>query len=560
MQTKRLLGAATAALMAGTLVGAAPVATANENGREDWTGKRVLKGADGLGSGVRLWTSQYRWALIARERARSVGEPETWKVRQSVNGGRTWGKPGVFADPGRVESLRAATQPNGDVNGGNITVAAWVENGRVYGAARADEPKFIDTHVKRLGYKIDLAAEQPGAGAPRVWVGSRYGNLVQYGDTWAHFRQAGGCTDCPGAGWVTYPAQDPTGVTSRAASPESIFYGFAPNGALVAVWEDPDTRQTLYSVRSLDTRPAVDAAWALPQVLADDGSQPVGLYQTAPGGRLVTQRPDGAVDVWNFDAASGSFGERREIGDPVTEGAVTDAQATVDGNGTLTVGFVEPTVTDGGLTLWQEPRPGGKYLARRPRLVPGTRGGDSEVVASPRGTLSVVTRRAGNPKVQVTHLPAGRRKWTEPIRLVSPKPTKATASLAVGMPYWQGNLRLVINDAAGIYGFEFDAPEPLTKMTRPRRWQYDDSYRVAWNTTWVLADTWQVRYRTERRRGGWTEWKKMEPTRGKSMFVSDVPRGPNRTRCYAARGHWVYSDWTDWSKPRCATVRWYAKP
>jgi hypothetical protein len=206
--------------------------------------------------------------------------------------------------------------------------------------------------------------------------------------------------------------------------------------------------------------------------------------------------------------------------------------------------------------LWQQDRPGSTYL-ERPRMVSGTRDSDARVVTSSRGTLTVALRRDDeNAIVRVKHLPAGKTKWTDGIRLVSPKPiTDSSAGWGISTPTGNGDLSVAVNDRVGVYGFRFDAPRPYTKMVRPvRKVQKNRSYKIGWNTSWVFADDWQLRARVDkgRRYGPWRNVT-VVPDGEKSKKVIR-PRGEKR--CYAARGLSASgAPVTKWSKPRCVTVR-----
>ena len=176
------------------------------------------------------------------------------------------------------------------------------------------------------------------------------------------------------------------------------------------------------------------------------------------------------------------------------------------------------------------------------------------MVTSPRGNLTVAFRRDSEPSiVRVKHLPAGKRLWTDGIRLVSPKPNDTSTGWGIGTPQRNGDLRVAVNDTVGVYGFRFDAPAPYTKMTRPvRTVQQQRTYRVAANTSWAFADEWQMRARVDEGRsyGAWSPVSLPDGENGK-----DVTRPRGDKRCYSARGETIDGGWTKWSPQRCVTVR-----
>jgi hypothetical protein len=225
----------------------------------------------------------------------------------------------------------------------------------------------------------------------------------------------------------------------------------------------------------------------------------------------------------------------------------------VDALGTLTVGWKETDVTGGGLVLWQQDRPGSTYLAR-PRMVSGTRDSDARVVTSSRGTLTVAIRRDDESAiVRVKHLPAGKTKWTDGIRLVSPKPiTDSSAGWGISTPTGNGDRSVAVNDRVGVYGFRFDAPRPYSKVTKPvRKVQRDRTYRIGWNSSWAFADDWQVRARVDKgRRYG--PWRSVAVPDGDKSKVVIRPRGEKR--CYQAKGFRWGAQVTRWSAQKCVTV------
>jgi hypothetical protein len=279
--------------------------------------------------------------------------------------------------------------------------------------------------------------------------------------------------------------------------------------------------------------------------------------ETVKGGRLVTQATDGAITLWQLEPTTDgvAFSKVRDLAGPVRSGdLVREPQVAVDRAGVLTVGWTEPGVQGGGLTLWQEDRPGSAYLERG-NLVPGTRDSVARFVTSPRGSLAVALRRADeNAIVRVKHLPAGKAKWTDGVRLVSPKPDPSTsAAWAIGTPNNAQGLRVVVNDTVGVYGFRFDAPRPYTKVTKPvRTSQKVRTYRIGWSTSWTFADDWHVRQRVDKgtRYGAWQQVD--VPEAEQSTIVT---RARGRTFCYQARGLLGEDHVTPWSKQRCVTVR-----
>lgn len=553
MRPRRILAAASAALMAVTMLGGQPAAgAANDNAPARWDGGRILKIASGdPDDALQLLGGRHQhWGLVARQVPTPQGARDQWLLQETDDDGETWGKPSGINVPAQVESFRAATSPYGD----DTTYAAWVANGRLIAATRNNtEPGQYDS----LGGATDLAPATPGGtSAPRVFAGgaptfsgSISGRaLIEFEGTWAQHVIGGTCGDCPGQRWRIYPAQDPSGGT---ASPMSITYAITgaatiDNGDILALWTTANGELRV-ARRDYEN---VDAPWSTPQTLAADGSKAIRYLDTAGGGRLVTQAGNGAVDVWTYTDRGDTFtiNRGRRIGGPVTTGAAAPPTVLRDGLGTLTVGFQEPRVEGGGLVLWQEDRPWSRFL-ERPTLVPGTRDADAQVTLSGRGNIAVAVRRNDETGiVRVKHLPVGETKWTGGIRLVSPRPTNG--AWALGTPGAHGAVRLAVDDARGVYGFSFNAPNPYTKVTKPvRTVQTKRRYTVAWNTIWAYANTWELRARVDNGKT-YGPWKMFGAVTHERSLKVTRPRG--ETRCYQARDP---HGRTPWSKQRCVTVR-----
>ena len=177
------------------------------------------------------------------------------------------------------------------------------------------------------------------------------------------------------------------------------------------------------------------------------------------------------------------------------------------------------------------------------------------MVTSTRGTLTVALRRnSENAIVRVKHLPAGKTKWTNGVRLISPKPiTGSSAGWDLGTPRPNGNLTLAVNDTVGVYGFRFDAPRPYTKVTRPvRKTQKVKTYRIKANTSWAFADNWEFRMRRDKgKRYG--AWKTVAVAEGENSKVVTRPRG--QKWCYQAKAFLGDRQVTKWSEQKCVSVR-----
>jgi hypothetical protein len=512
-------------LLTGTMLGHVPAAYAGDNHRRDWDDKRVVQtpgAADGL---VRVYGGGYnQWALVAR----NIGG-DTWRLRES-EGPLGFTNPTFL--PATVTDFVADTTVDGYAFG------AYVADGSVHAFRRDSRGRA----ASGVPFTVDQGGET------RVAVGNTADALVTHRDTWRQHlggRQSGiGGT---GDTWVTYPDPNVDGAPGNAGQS----FGFTAND-LLAFWNDPNGDLRFAH------RPLLDptAAFSPARTVATGGEKYVDLVDTFSGGRLVTQAADGTIHIRSFDWNGAEYvvGQPRQLAGPVTSGEpVTEPQVLVDAARTLTVAWKEPGAAGGGLVLWQEDRPHSTYL-ERPTLVAGTRDSDARLVTSPHGSLAVALRRdSENAVVRVKHLPAGKARWTNGIRLVSPKPLDTSAGWAIGSPNRAQNFRVVVNDRVGVYGFRFDAPRPYTKVKKPvRKVQRDRSYRIGWNTSWAFADDWQVRARVDKgRRYG--PWRSVAVPDGDRSKVVIRPRGEKR--CYQAKGFRGGVQVGRWSTQRCVTVR-----
>jgi hypothetical protein len=536
MTPRRLLGAATAVLLTGTMAGHVPPAAAGDNDRSDWDDKRVAQTPGADGGDVHVLANRRNMVTVVRELGAGT---DVWRIRESRDGSLGF-KPRLER-PRNVQRFR---YDEGQLH--DTTYAAYEHDGRLF-AVEADAHR-----ANGLTLRKDLAP----AGAEAAKVAASEGDpdhgLITQAGTWhQHFGPVGGADPetTPNDGgaasrWVSYADPNLDGTPGNAGED----YAFANSGHLLVFWNAANGDLMVARRDAVNTSAVFSAA----QTVAA-GERYVDYVETAQGGRLVTQSTDGSVNLYahTSDAAGFAFANKR-----VLAGALADApepQVLVDALATLTIGYRETDVAGGGLVLWQQDRPGSTFLERG-NLVPGTRDSDARVVVSPKGSIAVALRRADETGiVRVKHLPAGKAKWTNGRRLISPKPLDTSGAWAIGSPRNDQDFRVVVNDRVGVYGFRFDAPRPYTKVTKPvRTKQKSKTYRVAWRTSWTFADDWSVRMRLDkgRRYGAW-----------KSVNVNDseqskvVTRARGKTWCYSARARLEEGNVTPWSKQRCVTVR-----
>jgi len=546
MGTSRPLAAAL-----GTLVGATALAltgtsaVAGDNDREDWSGQRALKIAEGETKGVRLLTNDTpRWALLARQTSHPGATPETWRLREyrgTKQTGYGWRNPANA--PTEVTSFRYAQSQDGRVK------AAWIHDGGLFvgfKTRRDDARGGGRISAERLGDEV------PGAEPPRIYTpqSGSAAVVIDYANIWHRYvpPPPRGCNGCDyTGGWVTSPAPaDPAGAATEPTVVES---------GLAALWTG-DTRvpgdRALRYARLTSTPDG--PAWGQPQVITTDDLQAVDLVSTRLGSRLVTVGPDGQVTLFNYDpqaAASGTlaFSNQRTV----SRGQPTDGLAprvALDRKGNLTLAWRGPD-PEAGLLAWQENRPRSRFL-EKPTLVPGTQHTETATLtAAPSGSLTVVFQpdrhRRSVQSPRAVHLPAGSNRWTDSALLESPKPAHSRGSFSVGQPRLNGDAWVAANDDAGVWVHQFDAPEPRTKMTlagktHPR----DRTYTVEWKATWAYVDDYEVRARVNKKSG----WQDVAVPAGERSKTVTRPRG--ETRCYQARG--VLGARTDWSKALCVTV------
>ena len=542
MRTRRILGASLTTLLTVGMVGAAmPSATAGDNDRRDWDDKRVVKTPDAAGGALHLLGGRNVWSMAARELG---ADTDTWRLRESRSGQVGYTKP--LSAPRDVQRFRYDESQRQD-----STYAAFEKDGRLHAGTHLPNAEAL--------VSTDLAAVADSAEAPKV-VASEHDRshalIAQAGTWYLHVGEAGRWVSAPDPNLDSVPGNEGEDYAFVDGTDNLAVFWNAPNGDLrVATGSsapigESDTTTTL--------------TFAEPHTVATGGAKYVDYVETSLGGRLVTQATNGSITLWEHaDRGQGEglrFYELRELAGPVTSGEpITEPQVAVDPrHATLTVGWKEPRVTGGGLMLWQEDRPLSTYL-ERPTFVTGTRD-TSQVsfVASPQGSLTVAFRRSDeNAVVRVKHLPAGKAKWTDGIRLVSPKPiTDTSAAWALGpasAPVANGDVRLAVNDTVGVYGFRFDAPRPYTKVTRPvRKTQKVKTYRIKANTSWAFADNWEFRMRRDKgKRYG--AWKTVAVAEGENSKVVTRPRG--QKWCYQAKAFLGDRQVTKWSEQKCVSVR-----
>jgi hypothetical protein len=542
MRTRRLLGASTTLALAVGLVGAAtPTAVAGDNDKADWDGKRVAQFPGHTDGAVHVIANRGKMTTVVRELGAGTDQ---WRIRESRDGGLGF-KP-------RLEGPRDVSRFRYDQSGMlGTTYAAW-ESGGVLQAGEADATRSIRLTPTSPPGGLGPAATE----APKVVAGESNKDLalVTQGGTWhQHTGPVGGPSETDpqdnptGPGWVSYPDPNLDGTPGNAGED----YAFAESGHLLTFWNAANGDLTVARRDAQNTAAPFGAA----RVVAP-GERYVDFVETAQGGRLVTQATDGSVVTYAYLSTGPddySFTGRRVLGGPLAD--APEPQVVVDGLGTVTIGWKETQVEGGGLKLWQVDRPASTYL-ERPTFVTGTRDTSGwQIVASPKGSLTVAFRRANeNAIVRVKHLPAGKTKWTDGVRLVSPKPiTDSSAAWALGAPNNDQDSRVVVNDKVGVYGFRFDAPRPYTKVTKPvRKVQKSKTYRIRANTSWTFADSWHVRMRLDKgKRYG--AWKVVAMPEGDNDRL--VTRARGKTWCYQAKAFFHERQVTRWSSQRCVTVR-----
>ncbi|MGA9746770.1 MAG: hypothetical protein WBQ50_04865 [Nocardioides sp.] len=540
MRASNLLGAATAVLLTGTMLGGVPAATAKgDNQRKDWDDRRVAQTSGSPDGSVHVLGNRRDMTTVVRE----LGvDSDTWLIRESRPDG------GLRFYP-RLEGQRQVQRFRFDQSGTHGTTYATYEASGRLRAVEADATRAFNLMLRK-----DLAAA--GADEPKIVAGesSPDNALITQGGTWhQHFGPVGGANPAttPNDGgdysrWVSYPDPNVDGVPGN----EGESYAFVDTGHLMVFWNAPNGDLKV-ARRVAHNR---EAGFEPAQTITTGGEKMVDFTRAtggANGNVLITQAVDGTISTWGYSNGVW-FPGSSHTQLPGTAGVTEVPEVLVDSLGTLTIAFREP-IDNGGLMLWQENRPRGSFL-EQPVMVPGTRGADTRVVMSPRGTITVGLRSSGEANlVRVKHLPAGKTKWTTGVRLISPKLDAAATGWDLGNPERQGDMRLAVNDRAGVYGFRYDAPRPITKMTKPvLQTQRDRSYRVTANTTWAYGERWEMRARLDKgkRYGKWKPVNLDDGARSKEVIR---PRGERR--CYQARADTKDGGSTRWSTQRCVTVR-----
>ncbi|RYU14831.1 hypothetical protein [Nocardioides iriomotensis] len=530
---------------------ATPSASAGDNDRSDWSGKRALKaGVDE--AALQLATGRSAWALMARELGRDADDSQTWRLRERSNDG-VWRNPANL--PAAVTDLTYETGSTGH------TFGAYVSNGRLHGfthPARASTASDTDLGAAAAGVQPKVTVMTGGSGTGGFLGVIRYaGNVYEW---------VNGQTGNDGwhAGWRANP-ESAYDVSKGAPIASGPFYEYDNDGRMLAFYTEQGTGDLMAARRDkrtgiIGSNPGAQLDWSDPQKVADD-ERFADFASTTKGERIVTQTDDQSVVLHDLstDDATDTFatGNRRVLAGPLPQQAgVTTLDAprvVVDGRGDLTIGWRERIADDGaGLVLWQENRPQGKYL-ERPTFIGGTRDSQIHWAVAPSGTITIATQprtdRWSSPRIK--HLAAGKSGWTKWLTVAPAVTADSWSDSTLGVPRGNGDLTLVTNDGRGVYATTFDAPRAVTKMTRPTNRKVGPSYTIAFNTTWAYASDWQVRARVDngKRSGAW----KTVAVRDGQRF-KDVTRKRGEKRCYQARGE-TPGGWTKWSKQRCVTVR-----
>lgn len=548
MRTSRLLAGTVGIVFAActtmvTLTGTEAVA--GDNDREDWSGQRALRIAEGEGKAVRLLTNQSKsnnWALLARQTFDPSATPDTWRLREYTGTSKTglaWRNP--ERAPKEVASFRYGQDRWGR------TAAAWIHDGALWAGSKVTWSR-APMAVTRLADAV------PGAGAPEVHMPTQGdGFIIEYAGTWHEFNP-GPLNSCNGCEYPYERWSSRAAPPAPAGAPADYTRVLRGTGWPMAFWTGDAGTPADRVLRSAERLATPDGpVWSESQVIAE-GHQFVAFTLTARGYRLVTLDSTGRVNLFDYDEATygtpGAFTNRRVVSDP-TDGSMP--QVLVDRHGIFTLAWRDAD-PEGGLFVWQEDRPGSKYL-EQPTLVPGTQHTETAtLVTAPYGTLTVVFQpdqhRRSVQFPRALHLPTGASRWTDPTRLISPKPAPSRGTFSVGQPRITGDVWVAANDDAGVWVHRFDAPNPGTKITRPTRTtQPDRTYTLRWKTTWAYASDYEVRARTSKRSG----WEDVAVPKGARSKTVTRPRG--ETRCYQVREMPAYGLRSDWSKARCITVR-----
>lgn len=546
MRTSRLLAAALGTLLAATTTMGAmgAVAVAGDNDREDWSGQRALRMPEGETRAVVLLTNQSQqsdWALLARQTSDPGATPDTWRLREytRTNGaGLGWRNP--VRAPRQVSWFRSAQDRWGR------TAAAWIHDGALWAGTKVTGSR-APMAVTRL------ADEVPGAAAPAVLMAANAdGFMIEYAGV-RHEFVPGNLNSCNGCDFPSERWRHSAAPSAPAGAPADYARVLRGSGWSMAFWTGdtrvPGDRALRYAERVATPDGPV---WSEPRVIAD-GHQFVDFTLTALGYRLVTRGPDGKVNLFDYDeglyGTPGALVKRRIVSNPTADGSV---QVLVDRQRGLTLTWRDAS-PEGGLFVWQENRPNSRYL-ESPTLVPGTAHTETAAVATaPYGTLTVVFQpdrhRRSVQSPRAVHLPAGARKWTDPIRLESPQPAPSRGAYSVGQPRLNGDVWVAAIDDAGVWVHQFDAPKPATEITRPSdTTQRDRTYTVAWKTSWANAIDSEVRARKNKN----SRWEDVAVPKATLSTTVTRPRG--ETRCYQARAILPGGERTDWSKTLCVTV------
>jgi hypothetical protein len=538
-----LLTATGVATLPVVAAGAADRAWSNDGGA--WSGQRALQVAEGEAKPVRLLTHQgKKWALLARQTSAPGAIPDTWRLREHTGTSRTgfdWRNP--RRAPAEVTFFQSIQNRWGQ------TAAAWIHDGGLWAGTKVTRSR-TPMAVSRL------ADEVAGAAPPLVLMPTHGdGFIIEYAGTRHEYNpgELNSCNGCdyPYPRWYHNPA--PSVPDGAPADYTRIMRG---TGWSMGFWSGDTRNPDDEALRFAERVPTPHGpVWGPSQVIAE-GHRFVDFVHTASGFRLITLGPDDKVNTFTYTESPtygtpGTFSDRHIISNPT---AAESTQVLVDQNGHFTIAWrdAEP---DGGFFVWQEDRPGSRYL-EQPTLVPGTRHTETAtVVTAPYGTLTVVFQPDRHRRLvqfpRAVHLPAGTSRWIDPVLLESPKPAPSRGAFSVGQPRRNGDVSVAANDDAGVWVHTFNAPKPRASVIAPTKTiQKDRTYTLRWKTLWANAADYEVRARTSKKSG----WESVAVPAGARSKTVTRPRG--ESRCYQVRALLPSSgERTAWSSSRCITVR-----
>lgn len=552
--------AALLTLAVAVTLGGSPAAAASADLPGRHRTSTIVDRADQADSGSQFITGSDGWGLSTHpKRPYCTGCHGREALRERVRG-KGWAKPrnitgNVFAPDVQVERY-------------GMAYLTYVQGGRIWVATKG----VTYNSDKRLGVPVAVAT---WPWLPSEGQGHRPRLAASIGPA---FRRVGVSWPAPGGG---------TSFTERLkdgtwTEPALLPYHDEPNGYtdaslvdyigdnLIVLWTNASGTWT--ATRSVRT-----GAWGQPQQFSAEPIRPVALNGTT----LVYQ--SGGTDDGNesyglhaarvrwTDEGPNDWTDRQTL---ATSTYPFNAQVVSDRYGrVLTVAWTSNP--EPGIIVWSPDRPGA-YLDAPTPILGGHPVNAWDLVTTPGGTLGVAywptNQASGKRAVLFRYLPAGKATWTDPatIRLdnasVWPKFILGEQPTDYDQDGKGGAITMRVTSRTGSIAHRFAHPAPVTKITGPSRVQANGQFTLRWNTTWADGDPTRVRVRTEKRHGGWTEWRTiLAPSLpGWGEYGNEMPidQPAGTTACYQAREDvgpvsWVAlrNRYTPWSKERCITVR-----